>query len=291
MPEDQDPFNAALVEKHLFHDTLGIFRVAYDDQALQKDFEPGQFANLALKPTPEAIAAQVQAKATDSAQSSDADAPVRRRPGRVKLVRRAYSIASPPSEKRWLEFYIVAVEQGALTPRLFDLEVGDRLFMDTKIKGHFTLQEVPGHKNLVAVATGTGLAPFLAMYKQYKNAPGRFDKFIFVHGVRFEQDLGYREQLEQFAKDDPRVVYLPAVSRAPGDSDYTGYRGRVTTMFSDGTYEKAIGGKLNPQTDHVFLCGNPAMIDQLEAELVERDGFIVKTPRQKDGNLHFERYW
>jgi ferredoxin--NADP+ reductase len=273
MPADQDPLNAVVVEKELFHDTLGLFRIAYEGEGPKKDFEPGQFANLALMPPPEAIEAQAKAEA-------EGDAPQRRRPGRIKLVRRAYSIASPPSEKRWLEFYIVAVDEGALTPRLFDLDVGDRLFMDTKIKGHF-----------VTVATGTGLAPFLSMYKQYKDTPGRFNKFVFIHGVRLEEDLGYSEALKQIAKDDPRVVYLPAVSRAPEDSDYAGYRGRVTTMFSDGTYEQATGAKLNPETDHVFLCGNPAMIDQLEGEFVERDGFIVKSPRQKDGNLHFERYW
>lgn len=284
MPADQDPLNAVVVEKQLFHDTLGIFRIAYEGEGPKKDFEPGQFANLALMPPPEVIAAQAKAE-------EEGDAPKRRRPGRVKLVRRAYSIASPPSEKRWLEFYIVAVDEGALTPRLFDLEVGDRLFMDNKIKGHFTLKDVPDGKNLVTVATGTGLAPFLSMYKQFKDTPGRFNKFVFIHGVRVEEDLGYREYLTQLAKDDPRVVYLPAVSRAPQGSDYDGYRGRVTTMFSDGTYEQATGNKLDPATDHVFLCGNPAMIDQLEKELVERDGFVVKSPRQKDGNLHFERYW
>ncbi|MGB0767239.1 MAG: ferredoxin--NADP reductase [Phycisphaeraceae bacterium] len=283
MPAEQDPFNAKLVDKHLFHDTLGIFRIAYE-RGEPSDFEPGQFANLALMPTPEAIEAQAKAEA-------QGDAPKRRRPGRVKLVRRAYSIASPPSEKRWLEFYIVAVDEGALTPRVFDLAIGDRLFMDTKIKGHFTLKDVPDGKTLVAVATGTGLAPFLSMYKQYKDAPGRFEKFVFIHGVRVEEDLGYRDELEQIASEDPRVVYLPAVSRAPDDSPYPGYRGRVTGLFSDGTYASVTGSPLNPDTDHVFLCGNPAMIDQLEAELVVRDGFTVKSPRQKDGNLHFERYW
>ncbi|MBX2851501.1 MAG: ferredoxin--NADP reductase [Phycisphaeraceae bacterium] len=284
MPADQDPLNAKVVERQLLHDTLGIFRIAYEGEGPKKDFEPGQFANLALMPPPEAVEAQAKAEA-------EGDAPKRRRPGRVKLVRRAYSIASPPSEKRWLEFYIVAVDEGALTPRLFDLDVGDRLFMDTKIKGHFTIKDVPDGKNLVTVATGTGLAPFLSMYKQYKDTPGRFNRFVFIHGVRVEEDLGYRDYFQQLAKDDPRIVYLPAVSRAPEDSGYAGYRGRVTTMFSDGTYEQATGAKLNPETDHVFLCGNPAMIDQLEAELVERDGFTVKSPRQKDGNLHFERYW
>jgi len=279
MPADHDPLNAKLVDKHLIHESLGIFRIAYEAGEVG-DFEPGQFTNLALKPPAEGLKDQ-----------AGGDAPQRRRPGRVRLVRRAYSIASPPSEKRWLEFYIVAVEEGALTPRIFDLEIGDCLFMDTKFKGHFTLDGVPDGKDLVTIATGTGLAPFLSMYQHYKNTPGRFNRFVFIHGVRFEKDLGYRDQLQQIAKDDPRVVYLPAVSRASEGCTYAGYRGRVTGLLRDSVYQEAVGRTLDPRQDHVFLCGNPTMIDQLEAELTKQDGFTAKSPRQKDGNLHFERYW
>lgn len=280
MPDPDNPFNAKLVEKQLFHETLGIFRVMYD-QGQVPDFEPGQFTNLALLP-PVDPDAPVEEPAADEG--------VRRKRRGPKLVRRAYSIASAPSEKRFIEFYIVAVDEGALTPRVFDLEVGDPVFMDTKIKGHFTLKGVPDGKDLVTVATGTGLAPFLSMYQQYKNTD-RFNRFVFIHGVRYEEDLGYRQQLEQIAASDPRVAYLPAVTRAPEDSNWQGIRGRVTTIFNDGTYAKLTGTDLNPEQSHIFLCGNPAMIDQLEGELVADHGFVVKTPRQKDGNLHFERYW
>lgn len=283
MPDTDDPYNAKLIEKQLIHDTLGIFRVMYEDGDVP-DFEPGQFTNLALLPP-------VDPNAAEAADVDQADEGVRRRKRRgPRLVRRAYSIASPPSEKRYIEFYIVAVDEGALTPRVFDLEVGDRLFMDPKIKGHFTLKDVPDGKDLVTVATGTGLAPFLSMYLQYKNTD-RFNRFVFIHGVRYAEDLGYRKQLEEIAATDPRVTYLPAVTRAPEDSHWPGIRGRVTTIFNDGTYAKLTGTDLHPDQCHIFLCGNPAMIDQLEAELVADHGFVVKTPRQKDGNLHFERYW
>jgi len=284
MAEEKDPYNAKVVEKELIHEALGIFRIAYED-AEPRDFEPGQFTNLALLPPPEVLAAQAAEKEAQGEQGT----PQRRRRSRPRMIRRAYSIASAPSEKRWLEFYIVAVDEGALTPSIFDLEVGDRLFMDTKIKGHFTLKDVPDHKCLVTVATGTGLAPFLSMYQQYKDTPGRFDQFVFIHGVRHEQDLGYRAMLEQLAREDERVVYIPAVTRP--EASWQGYAGRVTALFDDGGFAERAGGALDPERDHVFLCGNPAMIDQLEAELVERDGFVVKSPRQKDGNLHFERYW
>jgi len=48
------------------------------------------------------------------------------------FIRRAYSIASASHEKEYLEFYIVLVTSGALTPRLFALNVGDRIFLSPK---------------------------------------------------------------------------------------------------------------------------------------------------------------
>lgn len=291
-PMDQpDPLNATIVEREMLTDSLGIFRIAYDDAEVP-DFEPGQFTNLGLPapPPPEATSPGVKPAGSGppSATAVEADPKATRRRSRVKLVRRAYSIASPPTEKRWLEFYIVSVDEGALTPRVFDLDVGGRLFMDTKIKGHFTLKGVPEDKTLITVATGTGLAPFLSMYHRYRD-DGRWRKFVFIHGVRYEKDLGYREQLEAIAREDDRVVYLPAVTRP--ETSWAGIHGRVTEVFADGRYEQLIGEPLSADNSHVLLCGNPAMIDQLEVELVDRFGYVVKTPRQKEGNLHFERYW
>ncbi|XAL98185.1 ferredoxin--NADP reductase [Phycisphaeraceae bacterium D3-23] len=284
MPQDKDPYNARIVERRLLHETLGIFRIAYEDADVP-DFEPGQFTNLGLVAPP-------QAQPTTNGMDVEGPQAQRRRPGRVRLTRRAYSICSPPNEKRWLEFYIIAVDEGALTPRFFDLQVGDRLFMDPKVKGRFTLDGVPDGKDLVTVATGTGIAPFLSMYHQYKDEPNRWNRFVFIHGVRLAKDLGYRDELLQIVKDDPRVHYLPMVSREP-DSAWAGLRGRVTSIFQAGQYEQIIGAPLTPEQCHIFLCGNPAMIDQLEEELTADDGpgFVAQTPRVKDGNLHFERYW
>ncbi|MFI4860076.1 MAG: ferredoxin--NADP reductase [Phycisphaerales bacterium JB063] len=283
MSQDKDPYNARIVERRLLHASLAIFRIAYED-VLVPDFEPGQFTNLGLiappKPQPAGEAGEVEGPQAR-----------RRRAGRVRLTRRAYSICSPPKEKRWLEFYIVAVDEGALTPRVFDLDVGDRLFMDPKIKGRFTLEGVPEGKDLVTVATGTGIAPFLSMYQQYKD-DHRWERFVFIHGVRLARDLGYHDTLLQIAKDDPRVHYLPIVSRET-DSTWAGLRGRVTSIFQADQYEQLVGAPLSPEQCHIFLCGNPAMIDQLEEELTAKagPGFIAQSPRVTDGNLHFERYW
>ena len=46
-----------------------------------------------------------------------------------------------------------------MTPRLFMLKEGDRVFMGEKIAGHFTLEPVKPTDNVIFLSTGTGEAP------------------------------------------------------------------------------------------------------------------------------------
>jgi len=268
-----DPYNATIVSREDFTSELALFRVAYDSIDVP-EFTPGQFCTLGLiKPETE----------------EELNKP-RRRPG-PKLLRRAYSIASSPKVRDYLEFYIALVEEGQLTPKLWQLQPGDRLFMDQKIKGHFTMEEVPDGQDLIMISTGTGLAPFLSMIDTYLDRPGRWNRLVVIHGTRLSVDLGYREKLEQLAAEDDRIFYIPAVTREPEDSPYDGLRGRCQNALTTEMLAKyANGVELNPENCQVFLCGNPAMIDQCESELTEL-GFVVKNRQNPKGNIHFERYW
>ena len=80
-----------------------------------------------------------------------------------KLIRRAYSIASSSLSREYMDFYVALVTTGALTPRLFDLKIGDRIWLGPKITGMFTFDQVPADANVVMIATGTGLAPYMSM--------------------------------------------------------------------------------------------------------------------------------
>jgi ferredoxin--NADP+ reductase len=217
-----------------------------------------------------------------------------------KVIKRAYSIGSSPAEPEVLEFYIALLPQGALTARLANLKVGDRLFCATKITGTFTLEGVPESANLVLVSTGTGLAPFMSMMRTPStwgtagNSPGR--SITVLHGVRYPQDLAYRDEIEALAQKHGNVRYLPMVSR--GGASWKGASGHVQSFFKDGTV------KLDASRDHVFLCGNPAMIDEMELLLTgsvsegghggesQAGGLGYRVHSKKNpGNLHLERYW
>lgn len=268
-----DPCNATITWWQDLNEELAVFRATPDAGKIEP-FEPGQFATMGLPRNAPPISVG------DDYPPDD--------PRWKKLWRRAYSIASSPKQDDHLEFYVVRVNDGKLTPKLWHMKDGGRLWIDPHIKGEFTLHGVPEGKDLVMVATGTGLAPYISMLKTYRGT-NRWRRFVIIHGVRVSQDLGYVEELEQISAEDPTVKFIPSCTREPEGSPWKGMRGRVTQLFEPAAFEMAVGFPLTAGDCHVFLCGNPDMINQVEATL-HGHAFVTQT-RKQPGNIHLERYW
>jgi ferredoxin--NADP+ reductase len=65
--------------------------------------------------------------------------------------------------------------------------------------------------------------------------------------------------------------------------------GRIPQLLEDGTLEKYLGWPLAADNSAVLLCGNPAMLDDMESKLGKRQ---MKKHRTKDpGQIVVERYW
>lgn len=261
--------NATLIERRDVTPVLSIVKVRPDGGRVPP-FEPGQFFRLGLPRTEADGAVAVRAS------------------GRVRYTKRAYSVASSPLVTDHIELFVVRIEEGALTPRLWELEVGDRLWLDGEAKGEFSLSLAPPGSDLVMVATGTGVAPFVSMLRTFRGQR-HWRRCVVIHGARLAADLGYDEELAATAAADPTVHFIPLATREPADSGWPGRRGRVQTVLEPAVYRELVGAELDPGRCHVFLCGNPAMIDAVETLLVAR-GFVTDTHEQR-GNLHFERYW
>lgn len=216
-------------------------------------FEPGQFVNL----------------------TSDVTDPELKRP---------YSLASAPGEAP--EFYVTRVDDGSLTPRLFDLPLGARLWIEQKPQGFFTLKYVPECRDLWLVATGTGLGPFIAMLRSGEPWT-RFERVVAVHGVRHAAELGYKDELTALADQHPgRFIYVPIVSRDPGAGSVL--HGRVTSAYESGELERA-AVPIAADTSHLMLCGNPDMIRDM-TELLHGRGLRKHRMRQP-GHYTIEKYW
>ena len=133
-----------------------------------------------------------------------------------RLIQRPYSIVSSPREPV-LEFYVELVPGGALTPRLWELKVGDVVLIRKRMAGKLTLCEDLGDLHHVMLATVTGAAPFISILRTHAidlktgRAPSR--RFALFHGTSRSADLGiYKDELTMLARDG-WLDYVPTVSR------------------------------------------------------------------------------
>ena len=268
---DPNGYNATLTGREEINAQLLVMRVQPDGPLFE--FKPGQFAVLGLLGREARVA-----EADDEEPAATPD----------KLVRRAYSIASASVEKRYAEFYVTLITSGQLTPRLFALPYGGRLFLGPKPSGMFTLDRVAPGKAVLLIATGTGLAPYMSMLRTLLvNDAQR--PFIILHGARYSWDLGYRGELESLARLRPNLVYIPAITRPDEDPHFRGSVGRVQTLLEKGVVELLSGVALDPAQLDVFLCGNPDMIRVVKEMLLAR---AFKPDQGKvAGTVHVEEYW
>ena len=305
-------YNATVIARAEAAPGLISMRVAPDK--LPFEFKPGQYVVLGLRATeprleeadadgpsiragegpagpPEsqaAVAAQV------AAAFGAADDPER-------LIRRSYCIVSESRAGEYLEFYVTLIMSGELTPRLFNLKVGDRLYVGPKAEGLFTLDRTRG-KHILMVGTGTGLAPYMSMIRSELElrVDGRLGvravvqcnglrHFVMVHGARYSWDLGYRTELTGLARHCGNFHYLPTVTRPQEDATWSGRSGYVQDVIASGVVERETGLALTPENFDILLCGNPGMIETVIGG-AEARGFTRDVGR-KTGTLHVEKYW
>jgi Na+-transporting NADH:ubiquinone oxidoreductase subunit F len=186
--------------------------------------------------------------------------------GNEKSVNRAYSIASPPINHESFSFCVKILPDGLGSQFLANLEPGD----EVKIMGpygHFVLREAD--KDIVMIATGTGLAPFMSMlpilFKEGFKRP-----ITLFFGVRYEHDLFYVDQLRKWETEHDNFTAVITLSR-PDDS-WEGESGRVTAHLAEFPVENC----------KIYICGNGAMVKQVKAEMLERG--------VEKGDIHLEQF-
>lgn len=162
---------------------------------------------------------------------------------------RPYSIASGSNEET-LRFLIRKLEEGEVSSWLMQRQAGDRVRVSLPF-GWFRPGQDIGGDPFVFVATGTGVAPFLAYRHSFPERPPQ----QILYGLRRRcHAIGF-DQLNAWCP-----VEL-AISREPCAAHY---EGRVTDLLD--------GVPVTPEM-HYYLCGHESMItdasDRLQARGVD----------------------
>ena len=201
-------------------------------------------------------------------------------------VQRAYSYVNAPGNEN-LEFYLVNVPEGKLSPRLHAMLPGDELMVVSDAAGFFVLDEVPDCDTLWMLATGTAIGPYLSILQEGVGLE-RFNHLVLVHAVRYAADLSYLPlMLELQERYAGKLRIQTVVSRETVSGSLTG---RVPALIDSGELEQAVGLPMTTENSHVMLCGNPQMVRDTQ-QLLKENRQMTKHLRRRPGHMTAEHYW
>jgi NAD(P)H-flavin reductase len=200
---------------------------------------------------------------------------------------RVYSIASSPNEEE-LELCITRVPGGHLTPSLMDdAERDDEMFVRGPYGKELSLFD-ESDRDMVFVATGTGVAPLRSMIR-YTFEEGldshdgeRRDVWLFL-GASWRDDLPYHAEFDALSEEHENFHYVPTVSREQllydwaGETDYV--QQTLLKYLDDAVDREAlpesleehfdadseydIDARVDPESAELYVCGVGPMCDSV----------------------------
>jgi CDP-4-dehydro-6-deoxyglucose reductase len=172
--------------------------------------------------------------------------------------RRAYSMATAPHSDELLALHIRHMPGGLFTDQVFGtLKEKDILRFEGPL-GTFFLRE-DSEKPIVMLASGTGFAPIKAMIDHWAHQQSTRPITLYWGGRR-PADLYMNALCEEWAKTLPNFRYIPVISDALPEDNWTGRTGFV---------HKAVMHDLQNMSDYqVYACGAPIMVESAQRDFV-----------------------
>ncbi len=229
-----------------------------------------------------------------------------------KIVRRAYSIASHPENRKHIELVIRWVRKpipGRLTTQLFNAKVGDEISWIKPTGAALNINEkMPdGSKDtrrIICIGGGTGLAPFVS-FAQHLHDVGDKREIVVLHGASYVDELSYKELLSDLemdsidkGKDKWNFKYRATISRPQEwfNRSWGGQTGRVETFLRPkegglSPLEELIGDKITKDNTIFYVCGWQGTIDGV-MDFMKPKGFVTEHEKREDGSFEvkYESY-
>ncbi len=220
-----------LIENKQISPTTRSLKLQNDEQGRPFGFQPGQYAAISFrhhnKPTPS----------------------------------RCFSITSSPTDQEILEFTMRV--HGKFTNATKDLKPGDLV----KVFGPFGgfMLNTAKDKNVVMIAGGIGITPFISMVK-YVTRLKTDNKLFLLYSCRSQEDIPFKDDLIKFSQENTNfnVVFVIGDNNISKLPQGIAVGGRITPelidKFTQGIYE----GR------RYFVCGPPPFMQAITLDLINK---------------------
>ena len=176
-----------------------------------------------------------------------------------KKIRRAYTIASSPTQCDYVEITVKREEQGAESSYLHDhVAVGDRLEVSAP-SGAFIFTGAEAD-SIGLIGGGVGITPLMCIIRYLIARAFRGDIFL-LYGAKTPQDFIFREELEYLEKRHSNLHVAVTIERAEG-TEWTGAVGYISKEFIAHAIPEIARRR-------VHVCGPPGMMEAVKAHLLE----------------------
>lgn len=173
------------------------------------------------------------------------------------FVTRPYSISSGPAWTKEGKIAVTIQENPsgfAASKFLETVKVGD-VIESSGPEGNFVYEELRDAKNVIALAGGSGITPFLSMAYAIRDGQEDFNLTI-IFGSKDEKSIILKKELEDVAATCPKVKVVHVLS----NEEKEGYEHGFITCD--------IIKKYAPEDEYsIFVCGPEAMYKFLDTEL------------------------
>lgn len=172
--------------------------------------------------------------------------------------RRSFSMATAPHDSELLELHVRHVAGGQFTDHVFNkMKERDILRCEGPF-GTFFLRE-ESEKPVVFVASGTGFAPIKAIIEHMFHKEIARPATLYWGGRR-PKDLYMNSLAEKWAAEHPGFKYVPVISDALPEDDWSGRAGFV---------HRAVMQDFPDLSGHqVYACGVPIMVDSAKRDFI-----------------------
>ncbi len=162
---------------------------------------------------------------------------------------RPYSISSAPNQTGYYDVTVRRVKDGFVSPYLIDqIQVGNSL-SSTSPTGNFYYNPLFHGKDLVFLAGGSGITPFMSMIREVTDR-GLDRQIHLIYGSRKEDDIVFHEELADRSSYADQIKLSHVISEP--SPEYSGAKGFITKESI-----QELAGDIAQKT--FYICGPPEM--------------------------------